>query len=324
VLRSKRYRKWLVNIQKKGRKLTTKHVRKTKSSVNKSVKKSSRSKKQSTQAAKATALRRGNKAKMAKLRKQNTKKSRVTKSQVRILRNYLLKYLTSANKTRAALATSQINRGQRLTFWWHYYTKVLKSRRYRKWLVTIQTKGRKLTTKKTVKKAKSSSVKKSSGSKKQSSQASGQMFQIKSKMNGGKVLNVAEYMGESHYRLRIRSPRGDKREWFVYDKKSNSIRFAHDPRFVLGTQNNHFVQGAAVVLRPFTSKHATETKSKFTNGHLVNMKSGWCLDSVGGKNTNHNPVTFWKCDKSHSHQNWSAQYQKGGSRVQLPATPISK
>jgi hypothetical protein len=253
---------------------------------------------------------------MAKLRKQNLKKSIVTKTQVRILRNYLLKYLSSTDKSRAALATSQINRGQRLTFWWHYYTKVLKSKTYRKWLVTIQTKGRKLTTKKTVKKAKSSSVTKSSTSQ----GTTGQMFQIKSKMQGGKVLTVAEYMGESHYRVRIRSPKGDKREWFIFDEKTKSIRFAHDPRFVLATQHNHFQQGAAVVVRPYTSQHAAESKSKFANGHLVNIKSGWCLDSVGGKNAHHNPVTFWECNKSHNHQNWSAEYQKGQSRVQLPTT----
>jgi len=59
-------------------------------------------------ALKAAALK---KEKLAKQKKHNITKSRITNGQTRILKNYLVKYLVSNDKTRAALASSQINKG---------------------------------------------------------------------------------------------------------------------------------------------------------------------------------------------------------------------
>ena len=129
-------------------------------------------------------------------------------------------YLKVTNFRVFRQSSVQIRRGYRISYWWSYWIRLQRTSKYRAWWAQ-----------KNAKKA----AKKPS----QPKQTSGPFFQIKSRMQGGMVLFVAEYMGESHYRLRIRKPRGDRREWFYFDKKSKSVRFAHDQRFVLGLQHNH-------------------------------------------------------------------------------------
>lgn len=112
-------------------------------------------------------------------------------------------------------------------------------------------------------------------------------FQIKSDMSGGKVLYVAEYMGGSQYKLRIRTPRNDKREFFVYDKESGTIRFNLDQRFVLAHQKGNFRKGATVTLRPYNARLRNELGSVMENNAIKNSKfKDYCLDVVGGKDEN--------------------------------------
>jgi len=49
-------------------------------------------------------------------------------------------------------------------------------------------------------------------------------FQVKSAMAGGRVLYVGEKVGDKQYRMRLRLPKNDWREWFVFDKKTHSVR----------------------------------------------------------------------------------------------------
>jgi len=55
-------------------------------------------------------------------------------------------------------------------------------------------------------------------------------------MNSKRVLFYNEHIGGRQYRLRIRSPKGDRREWWVYDAKTQSIRLAADKKFAISNQ----------------------------------------------------------------------------------------
>jgi len=67
--------------------------------------------------------------------------------------------------------------------------------------------------------------------------SSNKKFQIVTRMRSKRVLYYNEHIGSAQFRLRIRKPKGDNREWWVYDSKTQSIRLANNKRYALSNQN---------------------------------------------------------------------------------------
>jgi len=67
--------------------------------------------------------------------------------------------------------------------------------------------------------------------------ASGVRFQIKSKMTGNRALYYAEHVGSYQYRLRSQDNNpSDKKQWFTFDKRTQSIRAFYRREFCLGNK----------------------------------------------------------------------------------------
>ena len=78
-------------------------------------------------------------------------------------------------------------------------------------------------------------------------------FQIVTKLAGNKVLFYNEHIGGGQYRLRIRAPKGDRREWWIYDFGTRSIRLAADKKFAISNQSGvGLSKGKALVMRKYT------------------------------------------------------------------------
>lgn len=233
------------------------------------------------------------------VRTAKTRVVKFTKAQSRGF-SLMTRYIKTTDVKLYKSAMAQLRSGKRLTFWWRYWTKLQNTAGYKAWYKKNYTR--------TV--VKQSTLK---------------QFQIHSKLGKNIVVFIGEYMGESHYRLRIRKARGDRREWFVYDEKTSSIRLASDPRFVLALQKDHNKAGAAVTMRPFKSQFAKEVKTGYSpKTKQIANGGGLCLDSVGGSKKNHNPVTFWECNKALTHQQWYPVYKKASSRAQISASNTVK
>jgi len=96
-------------------------------------------------------------------------------------------------------------------------------------------------------------------------------FQIKSRGNGRRVLYVAGSIGSSQWEIKIRTPRNDGQEFFVYDSKTGSVRLARDRRFVLTQQKTAagtIRRGLRTVIRPWTNKQ--NERLKFAGHRLQN------------------------------------------------------
>jgi len=76
-------------------------------------------------------------------------------------------------------------------------------------------------------------------------------------MSSKRVLYYNEHIGSSQYRLRIRKPRGDVREWWVYDSKTRSIRLANNKRYALSNQNGRLRRGQAIVMKYYKKDDQT-------------------------------------------------------------------
>jgi hypothetical protein len=65
----------------------------------------------------------------------------------------------------------------------------------------------------------------------------GVRFQIRSKMSGGRALFWHEHIGGNQYRLRIRNHApGEGKQWFVFNKRTRSIRAADRRNFAISNQ----------------------------------------------------------------------------------------
>jgi hypothetical protein len=72
-------------------------------------------------------------------------------------------------------------------------------------------------------------------------------FQIRSV--GGRVLYVDRHVGGGQYQMKIRTPRFDNKEFFVYDARSGHIRWAANRRYALAPMRNRALKGAYMCVR---------------------------------------------------------------------------
>jgi hypothetical protein len=130
-------------------------------------------------------------------------------------------------------------------------------------------------------------------------------FLLKSKMSGSRQLFWNEHMGSGQYRLRIQnSNANNKRAWFIFDSRTRTMRSSINRGLVVSNQYGQgFRVGRAAVVRAWRGEQ--QQRLHFYSGCKRNVRNdkGFCLDIVGGRNSNNQPVTFWKCHNG-DNQSW--------------------
>jgi hypothetical protein len=134
----------------------------------------------------------------------------------------------------------------------------------------------------------------------------GVRFQLKSRMAGGRALFTAEHIGGQQYRLRIQDNKAfDKNQWFIFDKRTNSIRSDSKRSMAISNQaGQRFLRNRAAVVRKWIGE--AMQRSAFYGGSRRNVRNvpGQCLDVHGASNTNRRHVIWWDCHNA-ANQGWS-------------------
>jgi hypothetical protein len=133
----------------------------------------------------------------------------------------------------------------------------------------------------------------------------GVRFQIKSRMSTNRALFMAEHIGSNQFRLRIRDNHpGDKMQWFVFDRRSNTIRAWSRRNHALANQRGYqFRRGYAATMRPFDNSNYI--RIRWYNGSVRNLRNNgqMCLDVHGNRNYDNRHVIFWTCHNG-ANQGW--------------------
>ena len=116
----------------------------------------------------------------------------------------------------------------------------------------------------------------------------------------------AEDYGGQQYRLRIQwhNPY-DKRQWFTFDARTNTIRAFYKRDFCIGNQiGQGFKINVGTAIRKYTGTN--QDKIRWYTGAKQNIRNngGKCLDVHGGKNDDHRHVIFWNCHKGVNQAWW--------------------
>jgi len=124
-------------------------------------------------------------------------------------------------------------------------------------------------------------------------------------MSTRRALFMAEHIGGHQYRLRIRDNHpADKLQWFVFDRRSNSIRAWSRRNFALANQRGYgFRIGVAATMRQFDNSNTV--RIRWYNGSVRNLRNNGqkCLDVHGRSNTDNRHVIFWNCHNG-ANQGW--------------------
>jgi hypothetical protein len=124
-------------------------------------------------------------------------------------------------------------------------------------------------------------------------------------MTGGRALFWSEHIGANQFRLRIRDHLpGEGKQWFVFDKRTRTIRSAEKRGFAISNQlGQGYRIGVAVVIRPWIGE--IYQKIAFYGGNIRNVRNngGKCLDVAGASNTHNRHVIFWTCHNG-ANQGW--------------------
>jgi len=133
-------------------------------------------------------------------------------------------------------------------------------------------------------------------------------------MSSNRVLYYNEHIGAGQYRLRIRKPKGDSREWFVYHQKTQSIRLASRKSWAISNQLNYGVsRGKALVLRNYKNSAQTIYYEPRTQRLHNGRDTRFCVDVWGGRNRDGTQTTFWSCHNG-ANQRWFFKYYPGVPR----------
>lgn len=127
-------------------------------------------------------------------------------------------------------------------------------------------------------------------------------FRIRSKMQYHRVITRTEHIGYNQYRLRIHDTDvQDIHQWWVYDRRTNTIRADDKRSYVLANQyGQNFNVNVAAVARPFVDDNFVRI-SYFNDGLGTLRNNGKkCLDVAGGSNAHNAHLIFWHC---HHHLN---------------------
>ena len=122
-------------------------------------------------------------------------------------------------------------------------------------------------------------------------------FQIKSQMKENRALFYAEDIGASQFRLRIQdSNPEDKRQWFVFDSRTHTIRAFFARTLALSNQEGQgYKIDVAAVMRPW--KKEQFQRVTYFGGPNRNIRNNGrkCLDVHGGANEHNRHVIFYNC-----------------------------
>lgn len=125
-------------------------------------------------------------------------------------------------------------------------------------------------------------------------------------MSGNRQLFWNEHIGGGQYRLRIQnSNANNKRAWFIFDIRTRTMRAAINRSLVVSNQAGQgFNIGRAAVVRRWRGEQ--QQRLHFYSGCFKNVRNdkGKCLDVVGRRNANNQPVTFWNCHTGEN-QSWA-------------------
>jgi len=139
----------------------------------------------------------------------------------------------------------------------------------------------------------------------------GKPFQIKS--IGGKVMYYNEHIGNAEYRMRIRDPRYDYREFWIYDAKTGHIRWLKDRRYVLSTYRGSGNRGSPFVMKFCGGRYASQCKTPFQKwAYTPGKKHNWspmgnkkmCIDIHAARNTEARHLHMWTC-----HNGWNQRFE---------------
>jgi hypothetical protein len=138
----------------------------------------------------------------------------------------------------------------------------------------------------------------------------GVKFQIKNTGNRRMALHWKEHIGGHQFRLRIwHNNAGDNRQWFVFDRRTRSIRAWSDRRKAISNQyGHHFHRGRAAVIAPWRNR--PNQKTAFYGGSRRNIRNAanMCLDVWGGRYNNNNMhTTWWTCHNGLNQAWWLDQ-----------------
>jgi hypothetical protein len=120
----------------------------------------------------------------------------------------------------------------------------------------------------------------------------------------------------AEYLAKVKSNVFNWRSWFVYDKRTRSIRVASKPAFALATTKGKGTeQGNNVVFRAYAKHAYRETYALFRNKQIINV-SLMCLTPSNFRTDENNTVVWWKCNG-----NAAQKWQRG---VKVPKEKLTE
>ena len=151
--------------------------------------------------------------------------------------------------------------------------------------------------------------------------ANGIRFQIKTLMQSGRVVYIAEKLNKGQRRLRIRDSKpADLHQWWVFDSRTKSVRASGNRNLALSIQfggNNWSKYDYKAVARPFNREQLQ--KIRWFPGKVQNIRDikERCLDVVGASDTNNKELIWYKCHNG-LNQAWETVTQAAA----LPIFPV--
>jgi hypothetical protein len=134
----------------------------------------------------------------------------------------------------------------------------------------------------------------------------GLKFQIRVRMPKKRSLVVKEHIGGHQYRLRIQDNNSwDINQWFVFDKRSRTIRTAADRRrAVSGRTGYKFRNNQPAVARFY--RNQSNQKIAYYGGAYKNIRNNGrqCLDVAGNSDTQNRHVIWHKCHNGRNQRWW--------------------
>jgi len=139
-------------------------------------------------------------------------------------------------------------------------------------------------------------------------------------MSGNRALYLAEHRGGVYgYQLRIRdNAPWDTKQWFVFDWRTKTIRFAGNRRYVISNQYGAKAwQPRNAHARPYRNEPTQKIRWFRGTYKTIRLVTNNCLDVHGNSNSNGRHVIFYRC---HNGVNQRWYYDLRG--VDYPRYPL--
>jgi len=133
-----------------------------------------------------------------------------------------------------------------------------------------------------------------------------------------RALFYGQHIGGHQYMLRIRDNfPTDRKQWFAFDSRTNSIRAFYKRSFALANRRGYgFRINNYVVMRKFRGDNTD--RIRWYNGSRRNLQNNGrkCLDVHGNRNVDNRHVIFYNCHNG-LNQGWTLD-QKGETYSKQP------